>query len=64
MTTGMLSQQITVRTGVKTQTEDRREYATETIQWKATGVPAMTVKKTRNRRRNKIARASRKANRG
>ena len=64
MTTGMLTQQITVRTGVKTPTADRREYRTETIQWKATGRPAMTVLKARNRRRNKIARASRKANRG
>ena len=52
-----------VRTGVKTPTDDRRTYREETITWKATGRPAMTVLKTRNRRRNKMARASRKANR-
>ena len=63
MTTGTRHSTITVRTGVKSPTEDRRTYHDETIQWKATGRPAMTVVKSENRRRNKAARASRKKNR-
>lgn len=59
MTTGYRYATITVREGIR----PPWTYKAENIQWKATGRPAMTVLKARNRRRNRIARASRKANR-
>jgi len=54
------SRRIGVRKGVKTPTEDRRTYEEQTMTWSATDETPFT-KKARNRRRNRVARASRKA---
>lgn len=58
MTVGRFQKTITVRRGLR----PPWRHETETISWKATGRPAMTSK-ARQRKRNRIARASRKANR-
>lgn len=59
MSVGHRHTTVTVREGIR----PPWRYRQETITWKATGRPAMTHLKARNRRRNRIAKASRKANR-